>query len=85
MHRPLSPQMPTRDGDIVISHPEQSTPNYVLWVVLEDGQEEAPPDAFTYTALGRTAALHLAAGMARENRGAVFLREVETSAWTRVS
>jgi hypothetical protein len=77
--------MPTRAGDIVISHAVASASFYVLWKVIDEGQQESRPEQYASTALGRTAALALARMMARESRGAVFSLDAATSAWTKLA
>jgi hypothetical protein len=80
----MTEAMPTRDGDIVISHVEASAAFYLLWTVIDEGQQEPRPEQYASTALGRTAALALARMMARESRGAVIFLDAAMSGWTKL-
>jgi hypothetical protein len=77
--------MPTRDGDIVISHGEASPSLFVLWQAIESAQQDARVEQYRSTALGRAAALTLARLMAAESRGAIFLLETALGTWTELS
>jgi hypothetical protein len=77
--------MPTRDGDIVVSHADASPSVYTLWQAIEDAQQEAHVDQYRSTALGRVAAMTLARLMAAESRGAIFLLEMDAGSWTELS
>ena len=74
--------MPTRRGDIVISHDDASRTMYCVWHIVADAQQIAGTSESTSTAMGRTAALKLAAMMAKSSSGAVYLLNTDTATWT---
>ena len=76
--------MPTRDGDIVITHSEESRSLFLVWRVTDDGQQESVKTASTAWAMGREAALKLAAIMANESRGVIYWHDPTSGEWTRI-
>ncbi len=78
--------MPTRTGDVVVTHSAADPSRCQLWHVEADLQQTVSPSGYTSTACGLQAALKLAKMMGRESRGgAVFLRELDTLTWTKLS
>ena len=77
--------IPTRDGDIVISHDPASRSLYSVWHVTTDAQQAcglaAEPAS---SALGRPAALRLAHLLAVKSRGADFFVDPVSGQWTKI-
>jgi hypothetical protein len=76
--------IPTRDGDIVISHDDTSWSMYSVWCVAIDGQQ-ACGETESSAAMGRPGALKLAKLMARESRGAIYILDSGSAAWIKLS
>jgi glycerophosphoryl diester phosphodiesterase len=78
--------MPTRDGDVVIMHDARTdtADHYVLWTAASDGQQ-CPLKHCRVGREGLDAAIWLAVPMAAVTIGAVFLLELDTPAWSKLS
>ena len=76
--------MPTRDGDIVIAHQQESRSMYSVWRVTRDAQQECGITDSSAAAMGRAGALMLAASMAAESRGAIFFLDPDSAVWTKI-
>ena len=76
--------MPTRDGDIVITHSEDSRSLFLVWRVTDDGQQWCERITSSALAMGRQGALKLAARMATESRGAIYLLDPASGEWTKI-
>ena len=83
--RRMTGPMPTRDGDIVISHRGSNPAMYSVWYMLEDRQQDVSPPVDAAPASGRPEAVQLGLSMARESRGALFCRDTDSGTWTKVS
>ena len=77
--------MPTRDGDIVISHRESSASVYLIWPVAEKAQQKASPRLYTSTAIGRARAMKFATSLARKSRGRIFFFDTDSEKWTKLA
>jgi hypothetical protein len=77
--------MPTRDGDIVISHRESSASVYVIWPVGATAQQKASPMLYTSTASRRAVAMKLAVSLARTSHGRVFFVDTDSDEWTKLA
>lgn len=77
--------MPTKAGDIVVSHPEAATSMSSVWHVMADGQQECGQPGSASHAIGRSGALKLARLMARESGGDIFLLDTDSGRWTTLS
>ena len=77
--------MPTRDGDIVISHRESSASVYLIWPVAEKAQQKASPLLYTSTAMGRARAIKFATALARTRRGRIFFVDTDSDDWTKLA
>jgi hypothetical protein len=77
--------MPTRDGDIVISHCGSNPPTYSVWYVLEDLQQAVSPPVDPATVIGRPEAVQLGRSMARESKGTLYFHDTDARTWTKVS
>ena len=76
--------IPTRDGDIVVSHQDARLSLYAVWRVVSDAQQACGETGYTAQALGRLGALGLATLMAAERRGAVFFLDWGSGDWTKI-
>lgn len=78
--------MPTRDGDVVIMHDgDAAAPDqYVLWTATRNGQQR-PRNIADLLVTGFEAARRLAMFRAAVSSGRVFLRQLDTPAWTEIS
>ena len=77
--------MPTRNGDIVISHRESSASVYLIWPVAEKAQQKASPLLYTSAAIGRARAMKFATSLARTNRGRIFFVDTDSKEWTKLA
>ncbi len=57
---------------------------YSVWYVLEDLQQDVCPPVDATSATGRSEAVQLGRSMARESRGALFFRDIDSGTWTKV-
>jgi hypothetical protein len=73
--------MPTREGDLVVSHDETSKSMHSVWRVVVSGQQVADSSSSGASAIGGPAALHLARMMARERKGAIYLVDPTSGVW----
>ena len=77
--------MPTRDGDIVITHSEDSRSLFLVWRVTDDGQQACAGTTESAWAMGREGALKLAAIMAKDYRGAIYMHDPTSGEWMKVA
>jgi hypothetical protein len=88
-HRRYPPQMtgpmPTRNGDIVISHDAIFRSLYAVWRVSTDGQQARDAAAFVIKRIGRADAVNMAKLMARESRSAIYLVDSTSASWVCLS
>jgi hypothetical protein len=76
--------MPTRAGDIVITHHVGGHPPYLVWVAAADGQQQSGVD-IEAGAIELDEALAEARHLAHLTGGAIFLREQGSLAWTPIA
>jgi hypothetical protein len=74
--------IPTRDGDVVVSHSQAWRFEYLVWPVVDDGQQQPRATVSTIATRGRDAALDMARRLARNTSGAVFVLECDSGAWS---
>jgi hypothetical protein len=77
--------MPTRHGDIVISHRESSASVYLIWPVAEKAQQKASPRLYTSTMMGRARAMKFAISLARTSKGRIFFVDTDSDDWTKLA
>ena len=77
--------MPTRNGDIVISHDAELRSLYAVWRVSRKGQQARAAAAFVFKAIGRADAVNMAKLMARESRSAIYLIDLSSAWWVSLS
>ena len=77
--------MPTRNGDIVISHRESSASVFLIWPVAETAQQIASPLLYTSPAIGRARAMKFATSLARRSRGRIFFVDTDSKVWTKLA
>jgi hypothetical protein len=77
--------MPTRNGDIVISHRESSASVYLIWPVTAAAQQKAGSPLRTSTAIGRARAMKFAISLARTSRSRIFFVDTDTEEWTKLA
>ena len=77
--------MPTRNGDIVISHRESSASVYLIWPVTETAQQKAGSPQCTSTAIGRDRAMKFAISLARTSRGRILFVDTDSKEWTKLA
>ena len=80
----MTAQMPTRSGDVVITHSAAAPSRYYLWHVEADQQQNVNGCGYLLTTCGLHAAIKAASVMADETGSAVFLRELNTLTWTKL-
>lgn len=74
--------MPTREGDVVVSHSDSESSRYAVWRVEADVQQTPSASAYVSTAYGAVAALRLGRKMLVQIRSAVFVLELDSLTWT---
>ncbi|MEO7274467.1 MAG: hypothetical protein ABIX28_11330 [Vicinamibacterales bacterium] len=81
-HKPL----PTVAGDIVISHSAAVPTEHSVWHVTQDGEQSPNHLAYMSCAIGESEAIKLARLMVRDShRGAIYVIEMESLVWTKLS
>jgi hypothetical protein len=71
--------MPTRVGDVVITHVISTRSSYLVWLAVNDAQQEPRDVAAETTEL--IDAIIAARDLAKMTHGAVFLREHGSGLW----
>lgn len=77
--------MPTHRGDIVVTHSAETLSPYYLWRVDTFGQQAVGSSGYVAVASGLIDALQQTDTMIDEYPGSIFLRELDTFTWTRLS
>jgi hypothetical protein len=78
--------MPTRIGDVVISHPSAKSWKYFVWRVFLNRQQVVNSRTAATAAIGGSAAMALARLMVREQgAGAIYFLQEDTLTWTKLS
>ncbi len=82
----MTEPMPTRKGDVVVSHRGTGVSLCAVWIVEADLQQTPSPSTYVSIALGTEAAFKLAKRTIRKRRRAdVFLFDQGSLTWTKPS
>lgn len=79
---PTGECLPTLDGDVVIVHQDSTSPEYEVWLVIEDGQQERHAPLFRPMRVPDRIAAERLARQFVSRTGTVFLVEQHSKAWT---
>jgi hypothetical protein len=82
-HARMPVPMPSKVGDVVITHVLGARSSYLVWVVIRDGQRE--PGDVAAEASELMDAMTEARRLAARSGGAIFLLEQESGLWTPLS
>jgi hypothetical protein len=77
--------MPTNPGDIVVTHSAAEPASYHVWRVQSLGQQSVGSSGYEATVSGLIATLQLIDTLTAESPGSIFLRELDTLKWSRLS
>ena len=78
-------RIPTKPGDIIVTHSAGAGASYHVWRVDTFGQQDVGPSGYAFTAAGLIEALQRIDIMVDAHPGSIFLRELDTFNWTRLS